>query len=255
MSTQRSIALGALTVALALAIILLGGPFIAGSLGRATPASAGPLPGAPLQVTTADTRSTLVVAGVGTASGTPDVAHIDVGVESRAQTAQAAADATNKKQAAVIAALKAKGIDAKDLQTASYNLFVEHANNDQNTVTGYRASTVVNVTVRQIDQVGAILDAAVGAGANQINSISFGLSDSEPLLAQARNAAILNARAKADAMAKSAGIKLGKILNLSESFAGGPVPFAVDARASSAAPIEAGQTTVRAQVSIMFAIE
>jgi uncharacterized protein len=257
MSRQRSFALGAITVVLALLVIMLASPLLSGGFARITPVSAGPQTSAPAQVTTVDTRNTLIVSGVGTASTTPDVARLDVGVESRAQTAQAAADATNKKQAAIIAALKAKGIDAKDLQTTNYSLFVEHSTNpnDANTVTGYRTSTTVRATVRQIDQVGAVLDAAVAAGANQVFGITFGLNDSEPLLGQARDKAILNAKAKADAMAKTAGIKLGKILNISESVAGGPVPFAVDARASSAAPIEAGETSVRAQVSVTFAIE
>jgi len=257
MSRQRSFALGAITVVLALLVIMLASPLLSGGFARVTPGSAGPQTSAPAQVTTVDTRNTLIVSGVGTASTTPDVARLDVGVESRAQTAQAAADATNKKQAAIIAALKAKGIDAKDLQTTNYSLFVEHSTNpnDANTVTGYRTSTTVRATVRQIDQVGAVLDAAVAAGANQVFGITFGLNDSEPLMVQARDLAILNAKAKANAMANSAGIKLGKILNISESVAGGPVPFAVDARASSAAPIEAGETSVRAQVSVTYAIE
>lgn len=257
MSKQRSIALGAVTVVLALAVVLLATPLLSSGVSRVTPVSAGQQTSAPAQVTSVDTRSTLIVTGIGTASVAPDVARVEVGVESRASTAQAAADATNKKQAAIIAALKAKGIEAKDLQTTNYNLFVEHSSNpnDQNTVTGYRASTTVRVTVRQIDQVGAVLDAAVGAGANQVFGITFGLNDSEPLLGKARDNAILNAKAKADAMAKTAGIKLGKILNISESFAGGPVPLALDARASSAGPIEAGETSVRAQVNMTFAIE
>ena len=257
MSRQRSFALGAVTVVLALLVVMLASPLLSNGLARVTPANAGPQTSAPVQATSVDARNTLIVSGVGTASGTPDVARLDVGVESRAQTAQAAADATNKKQAAIIAALKAKGIEAKDLQTTNYNLFVERSNNpnEANTVTAYRASTTLRATVRQIDQVGAVLDAAVGAGANQVFGITFGLNDSEPLLAQAREKAILNARAKADAMAKTAGIKLGKILNISESFAGGPVPLALDARASSAAPIEVGETSVRAQLSVTFAIE
>ena len=257
MSRQRSIALGAITIVLALLVVMLASPLLSSSLARVTPASAGPQPSAPAQVTTVDTRNTLIVSGVGTASSAPNVARVEVGVDSRALSAQAAADATNKKQAAIIASLKAKGIEAKDLQTTNYNLFAERSNNpnEANTVTGYRASTTLRATVRQIDQVGAVLDAAVGAGANQVFGITFGLNDSEPLLAQARDNAILNAKAKADAITKTAGIKLGKILNISESGAGGPVPLAVDARAGSAAPIEAGETSVRAQVSITFAIE
>jgi len=257
MSRQRSFALGALTVVLALLVVMLASPLLSSNLAQVTPASAGPQTSAPAQVTTVDVRNTLIVGGLGTASGAPDVARVEVGVESRAQTAQAAADATNKKQAAIIAALKAKGIEAKDLQTTNYNLFVERSNNpnEANTVTGYRASTTLRATVRQIDQVGAVLDSAVGAGANQVFGITFGLNDSEPLLGQARDKAILNAKAKADAMAKTAGIKLGKILNISESVSGGPVPLSFDAKASSAAPIEAGETSVRAQVSVTFAIE
>jgi uncharacterized protein YggE len=260
MFKQHSLLWGALTVVGALLVIMLAGPLLSGGvrdLARATPANAGPQAVAAAQGATADNRNTLVVSGVGTASTVPDVGRLDVGVESRAQTAQAAADATNKKQAAVIAALKAKGIDAKDLLTTNYSVFAERSNNqnDANPIIGYRASTTVRVTVRQIDQVGAVLDAAVGAGANQIYGISFGLNDSEPLLSQARDQAILNAKAKAEAMAKTAGIKLIKIINISESFAGGPVPLAVDARAGSAAPIEAGETSVRAQVSVTYSIE
>src|ERR1700687_5706940 len=122
------------------------------------------------------------------------------------------------------------------MQPTNYSVFAESSDNqnDANPIIGYRASTTVRVTVRQIDQVGAVLDAAVAAGANQIYGITFGLNDSEPLLAQARDKAILNAKAKAEAMAKTAGIKLVKIVNISESFTGGPVPFVADARAGSA---------------------
>jgi uncharacterized protein YggE len=260
MSKQLSYALGALTVVGALFVIMIAGPLLSSGisgLAQATPANAGPQVTAATQVTATDNRNMLVVSGIGTATGTPDVARVEVGVESRAQTAQAAADATNKKQAAIIAALKAKGIEAKDLQTTNYNVSAERSNNpnEANPIIGYRAGTTVRVTVRQIDQVGAVLDAAVGAGANQIYGITFGLNDSEPLLSQARDTAILNAKAKAEAMAKTAGIKLGKIINISESFAGGPAPLAVDARAGSAAPIEVGETSVRAQVAVTYAIE
>lgn len=255
MSTRMSFILGALVAAFGLLAVVLAGSVVLGYAGyglKATPANAN----SSLQ-STAPTVDTLSVSGSGDASAAPDVARLQLGVSSHAPTAQAAVDQTNQAQAAVIAAVKGKGVDPKDLQTSNYSVSAEFSNkpNEPNVITGYVASTSVLVTVRKVGDVGTILDAAVTAGANQISGISFGLADSEALLSQARAKAVANARAKADEMAKAAGVKLVRVTSLSESSATTPLPaYAPDAR-SSAAPIESGQTTVHVQVQITYAIE
>lgn len=201
--------------------------------------------------------NTLVVQGNGIAATAPDVARINLGVESRAATAQDAVSTTNKKQGAVIEALKGKGIEAKDIQTTNFSVFAESKPNGEGP-SSYRASNTVQVIVRKIDQVGAVLDAAVSAGANQVYGISFGLSDPESLLAEARAKAVANAKSKAEAIAKAAGVRLIKVVNISENFGGSPLPrggFAAPEARANSAPIEAGETQVSAQVTIAYSIE
>jgi hypothetical protein len=200
-----------------------------------------------------------MVNGTGSAFAAPDVARIQIGVQSRASTAQQAVADNSAKQAAVIDALKKKGVDAKDIQTINFSVNAERrATSGGDTIIGYVASNMVRVTIRKIDQVGAILDAVVTAGANQIYGISFGLSDPDSLMNEARNKAVANARAKAEGLAKAAGVKLGKVITINESFGvvspRGDMMAAPMAEARSV-PIETGETQVTAQVQVTFAIE
>ncbi len=274
MSKRIAFTLGAITMLVVLALILLWGPFTnslspnipqatanantAASGNASNTASTASSVGA--QAAQVTTPSTLMVNGTGSAFAAPDVARIQIGVQSRASTAQQAVADNSAKQAAVIDALKKKGVDAKDIQTINFSVNAERraTSGGGDTITGYVASNMVRVTIRKIDQVGAILDAVVTAGANQIYGISFGLSDPDSLMNEARNKAVANARAKAEGLAKAAGVKLGKVITINESFGvvspRGDMMAAPMAEARSV-PIETGETQVTAQVQVTFAIE
>jgi len=191
----------------------------------------------------------------------PDIARMTVGVESAgSNVGQVVAD-VNAKQSAIIAKLKSLGVSDKDIQTTSFNVSLDNskpqAPGSPNTgpIT-YRVNNTAQITIRKIDQLSAILQAAVDAGANNIYGISMSLSDPSPLASDARTKAVADARTKAEALAKAAGVKLGRIVSISE-FTGSAFPPAVfaDSRANAQGPIETGELQVQVQVNVVFAIE
>lgn len=208
-------------------------------------------------------RRSISVTGQGEAAGTPDMATINIGVQTQAP---AALEAANQNQAIVdrvMQALGNLGIDDKDLQTADYSIWPEQQHDpreaNQMKITGYRVNNSIHVTVRDIDKVGEILGAATGAGANSVNGISFGIDDPSALEAEAREAAMQDARARAEDLADLAGVELGEVLQVSLSTGGGiPIPYRaarMEAMDASMAPdISAGQLTVNVQVQVSYAI-
>lgn len=208
-------------------------------------------------------RRSISVTGQGEAAGTPDMATINIGVQTQAP---AALEAANRNQAIVdrvMQALGKLGIDDKDLQTADYSIWPEQQHDpreaNQMKITGYRVNNSVHVTVRDIDKVGEILGAATGAGANSVNGISFGIDDSSALEAEARKAAMQDARARAEDLAGLAGVELGEVLQISLSTGGGvPIPYRaarMEAMDAGMAPsISAGQLTINVQVQVSYAI-
>ncbi len=206
----------------------------------------------------------LFLNAIGEVSGTPDIANISAGVLSEAVTANAALAANRKQMNSVFSALKAAGIKDRDIQTTGLSVNPVYAPYKQGVrpeqrITGYRVSNQVRATVRNLDGLGAAIDALVGAGANTIGGISFGLSDTETAQNKARKKAIAHLLAKAELYANSAGIELGPILELREQSSGGPVPMLAYARmesmgADAPTPIAAGQVSTRISVSATFAI-
>jgi uncharacterized protein YggE len=190
---------------------------------------------------------------------TPDRATVAIGVETRGQTAAAAASANATRQTQVIDAIKGAGIPAAQIRTVGFNVMAEYAHEQNRAprVTGYRAINTVLVEVRQIDQVGKVLDTALAAGANNINSISFFSSKVDEARRDALARAVEMARADAEAMARAAGGSLGAIVELSSVEYNVPFPrpmaeYAM-ARAQMAdaapTPIEPGEYTVSATVT------
>ncbi|MCX8509917.1 MAG: SIMPL domain-containing protein, partial [Rhodobacteraceae bacterium] len=142
------------------------------------------LPMAALPAWAAETGGTITVSGEGQVATVPDMATVALGVTVNGDTAKAALDANSTALAAVIDRLKAAGIEARDIQTSGLSLGplfdYSSTNGGPQKVLGYSASNQVAVRVRVLDQVGAILDAAVSDGANTLNGISFGLADPAP---------------------------------------------------------------------------
>ena len=211
-------------------------------------------------------QRTIVLAGHGEMRSPPDMAVVNVGVTSTAATAREALDANNKTMEALLAALRASGIEAKDVQTANFSVaprYDYNQNSQPPKVVGYDVSNTVAATLRALDKLGPTLDKLVGLGSNQINGISFTIADPQPLQDAARKAAIADARRKAVILAEAAGVSLGDVMNISET--GGyqpPVPVlskAVRMDAAGAAPgsvpVAEGEQLVSADVTVTWAIK
>jgi uncharacterized protein len=206
--------------------------------------------------TPADAR--IVVSGEGNVSVAPDYAQIRAGVTTRAKTAAEATDANAKAMAAVIAALGTAGIDRNDIQTAQFSVqpvyVVSQPGNEQK-LTGFSTSNEVNVKIRQIGKLGAILDQLAAAGATDIGNIAFLHSDLSKALDQAREAAVADARRKAELYAHAAGLTLGTVVWLTEETGAAPPLFKARASApmaGAATPILSGEDTLRVAITVGF---
>lgn len=189
----------------------------------------------------------------------PDRATITIGVQSRATTAAAAAAENSRKQRAVIDAIRAKGVPAEQIGTSGFNVVPETRYDREGQVaprtTSYLVSNMVTVELRRIDQVGPVIDAALGAGANQIHSLGFGIAAADSARRAALALAVAKAKGDAEVMARAAGGSLGQLLELTagESYFPPPRPMVAmrmaEGAAADAVPIEAGQETIRATVT------
>jgi uncharacterized protein YggE len=208
---------------------------------------------------------TINVNGVGRVKITPDVADVQLGVTVQGETAQEASDKAAQLMDAVIAAVKGAGIAEADIQTTQLSLYpVYDYNDDPPEIEGWEASNIVSVTVRDIDAVGDVVGAATGAGATNVQGISFRVDDPSAAEAQARSAAVADARAKADQLAADAGVTIVGVRSISEASFNAPQPIAFDggmARAEMAMdtaappPVLPGQTEISVTVAIQFEIE
>jgi uncharacterized protein YggE len=204
---------------------------------------------------------TLSVTGTGIVTVEPDTADITVGVTvQRDQAGAAAADAANVMDA-VVTAIKALDVEDKDIQTTSLQLnpVYDYSSNTP-TLTGYQATNLVTVTVRDITKTGAVVDAATGAGATDVSSISFRLDDQVAAEAAAREQAVLNARAKADTIAAAAGVEITGVISISETSAPMPTPeyYARDMAMAGAeqapTPVLGGTIDLSVSVAIVYSI-
>jgi uncharacterized protein YggE len=196
----------------------------------------------------------ITVTGQGSVRTVPDRAQLSLGVSTDAKTAAGALRANAAEIAKVIAAVKAQGIPAADVQTEQVSLSLRYADDGQ-AIVGYTATNSVSVVVRSLAKVGGVIDAAVDAGANQVSGPSLVRSDQSALYRQALRAAIGNARAKAQAIARAAGLTLRRITDVTES--GGPAPLPVDAKTAAPSvgtPIEPGTQLVQATLAVTFAV-
>jgi uncharacterized protein YggE len=197
--------------------------------------------------------SGIQVTGTGQVSARPDEAIVSAGVQTRATTAQTAQSENNQTMQAVIAAIKGLKIPDKDVQTTGVALYP--VTDDKGDVTGYNASNTVTVTVENVDQAGAVLDAAVRAGANNAGNVRFALKNQSGLRNQALAAAAADARSKADALAAALGLKITGVSSVVEGSTSAPiyrVPQVAAAAAAPSVPIEPGQLQVTADVTIVF---
>lgn len=210
----------------------------------------------------------LSLSAEGKVSRTPDVATFSAGVVSQGKTASEALRANAADMTRVIAALKRAGVADKDIQTSNLSLnpvyqpqrslpdgTVEPA---QPRIIGYQANNSVAVRHRNLADLGKVIDALVAAGANQVNGPNFEVDDPEPAQDQARTTAMAKARARAELYARAAGLRVARIVSISES--GGwqppqPVMYrmaAMEAAPAPSSPVQAGELQMSVTVSVQF---
>lgn len=201
--------------------------------------------------------SGLVVVGTGTAESDPDVAYINLGVDLQGEDAATIVSDATDRMNQVLDAIKGAGVADQDIRTVGYNLWVEQQHDPQTgRPTGeitYRVSHTVRVTVRDLDQVGALLSQAVDAGANSVGGVSFSVEDPAALNDEARQQAIADAQEKARKMAGDLDVTLGKIISVSEGGGAVPVPTYAEGRGgASPVPIQAGSFSVTVNVVLVY---
>ncbi|HZR87351.1 MAG TPA: SIMPL domain-containing protein [Bradyrhizobium sp.] len=204
------------------------------------------------------------VTGEASISVPPDLALLDAGVASDGKTAREASDANNTAMTKVMAALKTAGIEDKDVQTSRISLQPQYAPNRSSgpsPIVGYRASNRVTVKLHDVGKVASVIDALVGAGANDIGNVNFTVSKASDLLDQAREKALADARRKAEIYAKAAGVTLGAPLSIAEEGAPMPMfrakmmPAAPMAMAAPPPPIAQGEETLSVTVAVSWGIK
>lgn len=207
-------------------------------------------------------ENSITVDGFGQAFGSPDVAYLQLGVQVMDTDVTAAFNQANEKMTAVIGALTEQGIDPKDIQTTGLYMYPDSGYDPQtgaptDKVT-YRVGNSVDVTIRDVSKVGEIISAGVNAGANNINSLNFGIADPAALESQARAAAVADAKDRATQLAEAFDVPLGDPITIVESLnASTPPIFYERAQAMDSVgntPVQQGQLNVNVQVTVTFSI-
>lgn len=206
-------------------------------------------------------ESTLVVSGLGRVNIKPDIAYINAGVETIMKDARQAQEENAKAMNRVMAALRAQGVQDKDMQTSHYSVSIEYDySGEKRTKLGYRVANNIRVSIRQVQRVGEMLTALHKAGANNIHGVTFGVENQADAYATALEEAIKQAKAEAGIMAKHAGVTLGKPIAVYEGQApqeifSGRKDLAIAEQAGSTVPIMEGEFEVQATVTIVYGIE
>ncbi|MDH3205196.1 MAG: SIMPL domain-containing protein [Gemmatimonadota bacterium] len=218
---------------------------------------------APEQIMQAQEAASFIeVSGTARVSVPTDMAQVSFAMETRGSTAEEAATSNAAAMERVLQALRGGALPGLELATFGYSLQPQYATDPARvrTIVAYAANNNVGATITDVDAVGRLIDLAIRAGANQVASITFSASDTEPARAEALAEAVNNARAQAQVMARALGYSLGAPLEIrGGAQRPGPRPMAfaeLSARAMQAAPtpIEAGDQTVDANVTIRFAL-
>lgn len=209
----------------------------------------------------------MTMQGHGEVTAAPDSALITSGVTSQGATAREALDTNTRDMTALIAALKAAGIEPRDIQTSSFTVSPNYVYTDERDasgytlpprINGYTVTNQVSVRVRDLESLGRVLDQSVSVGANTIGGISFSVEDPGRLLDEARRLAFSDALAKAGLYAQAAGITLGRIVTISESTYEPPQPYLMrqvaDAAAVAPVPVETGEIAFSIDVNVTWSL-
>lgn len=220
--------------------------------------------------------NTITVSGEGEATAVPDTATFSVTIQERAKTVEAAQEVATEKSNDIVAYLESEGIEEKDIQTADYSVYPEYeyvdaASSDgiyrpgRQVLSGYQVSQTITVKVRDTEQAGTLLSGVGERGASQVSGLSFTIDDEEALQNSARDEAIAKAKEKADALARSLGVKVVRVVGFSEN-GSYPIPYAygrggaamdmaVTQEAKAAAPsLPTGENKIYSNVTITYEI-
>jgi uncharacterized protein len=198
----------------------------------------------------------ITVTGTGTVYGEPDLAIVDLGVDSVDPDITVASTKTDEVVAKLLETFTNLGIDRKDVRTSYYNVYRETPYTPEGT-TGeavYHVQNIMSVTVRDITQAGQLVSESITAGANVVNNIQYTLSNSTELEGEARNLAMKNVTTKAQELADLARVDLGDIVMITDSSYGVPVPMPTFSAEARSASVSAGQLGVTATVTVRFEI-
>lgn len=210
-------------------------------------------------------QRTLTVNGRGKATLTPEIVYVTIGVHTENENASEAVSANNQQSQKVADALKAFDIDEKDVQTSNFSIYPQQIYDNEGKFLGikYVVDNTVFVTLRDISQLGDLLDAVVKAGANSINSVQFDVEDREAALSIARAEAVENAEKQAQELAEAAGVTLGEVQTISSYSGGAPIPLydykggygGGAAMAEAGVPVSPGQMVLTVEVNMVYEIK
>lgn len=215
----------------------------------------------PMQTPTIQQETTLSLTGEGKVETAPDIAMVSLGVSVDAATASAAMKQQAQQMNGVFSALKKSGVAEKDMQTGNISLSPRYDYSSRREsppkLIGYNASNTVTAKIRDLDNLGKVLDAVVEAGGNTINSINFSVDDASEIMKEARSNAVKDALDKAELYASAAGYQVSRIITIDEAGMSAPRPMAAmrmaaDMAESAPTPIAAGEVTHVARVSVTF---
>lgn len=209
------------------------------------------------------TPRNLSVSGLGVVYLTPDIVYINIGVNTQRPNASEAVEINKEQTAQVIDAIKNFGVDAKDIRTTNFSIWSNPQYDPSGQITGttYSVDNTVNVTIRDLDKLGDLLDAAISAGANNIYSIQFDVEDKTAATKEARTKAVEDAKVEAQELADAAGVELGTIETINY-FESSPTPYfegkgggGADVAQSAAVPIQPGQLAISVTVNMTYSIK
>jgi len=205
----------------------------------------------------------ITVVGIGKVTGKPDIAHVTVGIETQASSLQTAVNDNKAKMNNLLDTLKKLGLADKDIRTSNYSVYTERVSppvpgaevsSDQMI---YHVTNQVDVTVRDVDQIGEVLDKAVAAGANNIYGVNFNVEDTAKLEADARAKAVADAKARAGELAQLNGVQLGEVLSVSEVIGGSayPMDYGAKGMGGGGTPVQPGELEMSLSIQITYAVK
>lgn len=203
----------------------------------------------------------ITVVGADEVSARPDMARVTVGVVTQGTSAAKALKENTESMQKLFQKLASLGVADKDMQTANFTVTPQHRRGPQGQyepqIVGYEVSNQLHIKVRNLKNLGDVLDQVVEAGANAVQGVSFAVGEPKPLQDQAREKALADAHRKAELYAKAAGVKLGRVLLIQETMPRLPQPMMFQARAmaGAAVPVAPGEQEFSASITVTYALE